>query len=187
MSPNYQLSKVYRILSNEPDSLMYIGSTTKPLLSQRMSQHRSDYRLFKLGKVKKTNSFDVFDKYGTENCYIELLELYPCESKDELHKREGHYIRTTVNVNRSIAGQTRKEHYEANKEDIRNYMNEVIICPICRDAHPRSSLSAHKRTKKHQYASIVQPITQNELIIEKTTKHLKAIENEIIEEEHNVI
>ena len=154
MSPNYQLSKVYRILSNEPDSLIYIGSTTEQLLSQRMSQHRAQYKRFKIGKANKTNSFDVFDKHGSENCYIELLETYPCESKDELHKREGHYIRTTENVNKKVPGRTRKEQSDANKEymqkynsDHRDFMNEVIICPICRNAHPRSSLSAHKRTK----------------------------------------
>ena len=145
-------------------------------LSQRMSQHRAQYKRFKIGKANKTNSFDVFDKHGSENCYIELLETYPCESKDELHKREGHYIRTTENVNKKVPGRTRKEQSDANKEymhkynsDHRDFMNEVIICPICRNAHPRSSLSAHKRTKKHQQAAVVQPITQNELIIENNT------------------
>ena len=35
--------------------------------------------------------YDLFAEFGYENCKIELIELYPCNSKAELHAREGFY------------------------------------------------------------------------------------------------
>ena len=46
---NYANSKVYKIWSTQGDKI-YIGSTTKPYLCQRMDKHRSDYKRFKDGK-----------------------------------------------------------------------------------------------------------------------------------------
>ena len=114
--PDYQKAKIYRILSDEPDSLIYIGSTTMPLLSQRMSQHRAMYKIFQLGKGGRTSSYDLFEKYGVDACNIELIELFPSNSKDELMKQEGHHIRNNDCVNKNIAGRTLKEYYIDNKE-----------------------------------------------------------------------
>ena len=70
-------------------------------------------------------SSGLFDVYGVENCYIELIELFPCKSKDELKMRENHYIRSLVCVNKNraiITPEERKEYvaeyYEKNKEEI---------------------------------------------------------------------
>ena len=70
-------------------------------------------------------SSGLFDEYGVENCYIELIELFPCKSKDELKMRENHYIRSLVCVNKNraiITPEERKEYvaeyYEKNKEEI---------------------------------------------------------------------
>ena len=42
---------------------------------------------------KKTTAIDIyiyiFNEFGIENCKIELIENYPCQSKEELFKREG--------------------------------------------------------------------------------------------------
>ena len=94
--PNYQLSKIYKIvpLNSEDDSDIYIGSTTKNTLAERMAEHRSKYRHWLEG-ISKVSSFRLFDKYGLENCYIFLIEEYPCNTKDELRAREGHFIITT--------------------------------------------------------------------------------------------
>jgi hypothetical protein len=113
--PNYNLGKVYKI---EPigGGDIYIGSTTKPRLSQRMTGHRSSYKLWKNGKSNKVTSFDVFDKYGIENCQIVLLESVNAKTRDELTARERHYIKTSECVNKQIAGRTQTEYREDNKE-----------------------------------------------------------------------
>lgn len=57
----------------------------------------------------------LFLAYGVENCYIELLETYPCASKEALKSREQHFIRThdCVNKNSAIIAEEDKETYMA--------------------------------------------------------------------------
>ena len=124
---NYENSKIYKIESLK-GNLVYIGSTTKEYLSQRMDTHRMCYKRWKEGKTNKTTSFDVFDAYGVENCSIILLETCPCKSKDELYAREAHYIKSLECVNRCVPGRTKetnyKEYYEKHKDRIHEYKKQ---------------------------------------------------------------
>jgi len=115
---NYGNGKIYKIESHSGDKI-YIGSTTKEYLSQRMDNHRGDYKRWKAGIIsKKTRSFELFDEYGADSCKITLLESYPCNSRDELTSREAHFIRTLECVNKAIPGRTDKEYYIDNKDYI---------------------------------------------------------------------
>jgi hypothetical protein len=91
----YQNGKVYKIEPlNGEEGDIYVGSTAKQYLSQRMTKHRELYKLWKKGKGgANMSSYHLFDKYGIENCSIMLLETYPCNSKDELRGREGFHMR----------------------------------------------------------------------------------------------
>ena len=124
---NYNNGKIYKI-ENNVDDMIYIGSTTKQYLSQRMDNHRSKYKSWKAGRIRKLMVFEIFDKHGIENCKIVLLELVNCESKDELLAREAFYIKSLVCVNRIIPLRTRKEYYNDNIEKIlkrkTNYYND---------------------------------------------------------------
>ena len=51
-----------------------------------------------------------------ENCKAELIESYPCASKEELNAREGYYIRNTECVNKLVAGRKWKEYYDDTRE-----------------------------------------------------------------------
>ncbi len=119
---NYGISKIYKIepTCDHPEEDIYIGSTTKKYLSQRMDTHRNNYKLWKDGKTNKTSSYDLFDKYGIDNCVILLIENCKCETIDELRSREGHFIKTMKCVNKCVAGRSKKEsdknYYENNKE-----------------------------------------------------------------------
>jgi hypothetical protein len=43
--PNYKQGKIYKIVAIDgPDDEIYIGSTTKKYLSERMSPHRNGYK-----------------------------------------------------------------------------------------------------------------------------------------------
>jgi hypothetical protein len=112
---NYENGKIYKIESHVGDKV-YIGSTTKEYLSQRMDTHRKDYKKWKNNKRGLTTSFNLFEEYGLENCKIILLESYPCSSKDELIARESYYIKTIDCVNKVIPDRTKQEYYKDNKE-----------------------------------------------------------------------
>ena len=116
---NYSNGKIYKIEPiNGEDGDVYIGSTTKEYLSQRMTAHRYDYKRYLDGKYHNVTSFKLFDKYGIDNCKIILLELVNTNTKDELHAREAYYIKLVDCVNKIIPLQTPKEHYKANKDAI---------------------------------------------------------------------
>lgn len=60
------------------------------------------------------SSFEIL-KY--DSAYIELIENYPCENKDQLNRREGQFIRETEKcVNKAVAGRTYAEYYADNKD-----------------------------------------------------------------------
>lgn len=116
---NYNNGKIYKIEAiNGEDGDVYIGSTTKQYLSQRMTAHRYDYKRYLDGKRENVTSFKLFEKYGVDNCIIILLESVNANSKDELLAREAHYIKSVACVNRCIPLQTSKEYKKANKDKI---------------------------------------------------------------------
>jgi hypothetical protein len=118
---NYANGKIYKIepICEHDEADVYIGSTTKKYLSQRMNDHLHNYNRWKAG-VKKVivTAFYLFDKYGTNNCSIELIENVNADSKDGLHAREGFYVRNIKCVNKYVPLRTRKEHYNDNKDKI---------------------------------------------------------------------
>ena len=119
---NYNNGKIYKIEAiNGEEGDIYIGSTTKELLSQRMDTHRSDYKKYLNGKHDNITSFKLFNKYGVENCKIILIELVNVNSKDELLSREAYYIKSLDCVNKCIPLQTTKEWRESNREKVKQY------------------------------------------------------------------
>jgi len=118
--PNYQQSKIYKIepICNHEENEIYIGSTTRKYLSQRMDSHGYDYQNWKDGKSSKVNSYILFDKYGFGNCRIILLELVNVKTKEELLAREAYYIKSLKCVNKYIPLRTDSEYYIDNKEKL---------------------------------------------------------------------
>ncbi len=112
---NYGNGKIYIIRSHQTDDVYY-GSTTKEYLSQRIDKHRSSYKRWKNGKHHYVTAYEIL-KY--DDAYIELVELYPCNSRDELTSREGSYIRNNDCVNKVVPGRTEKEFREDNREYVK--------------------------------------------------------------------
>ena len=109
--PNYQNGKIYCIRSPNTEQI-YIGSTVDTLC-RRFSKHKNS-------KTNQTQSKILFD---AGDAYIELIELYPCNSKEELNKREGEIMRATLNCcNRYIAGRTNAEYYKDNIDKRKEYL-----------------------------------------------------------------
>lgn len=107
---DYSKGKIYK-LECLVTGKVYIGSTTKQYLSQRLSIHRYGFRQWKEGKGDFLSSFEVMEGGQYE---MTLLELYPCRIKDELEARERHWIERMECVNRNVPTRTKKEHYREN-------------------------------------------------------------------------
>ena len=68
----------------------------------------ADFEIYVGGKKHFTTVYKIFNEYGKENCKLDLVANYPCQSKQELLKREGFQIQTTEGVNRCVAGTASK-------------------------------------------------------------------------------
>ena len=104
----YENGKIYKLVSPHTDKI-YIGSTCKERLCQRLAFHRCDYRRWLKNNNKFVTSFRLFELGDVE---IVLLESVNCNTKDELHKKEREYIekyKDTI-VNKNIPSRTSKEY-----------------------------------------------------------------------------
>jgi len=105
--------RVYSIRSHQTDDI-YIGSTIQTL-SQRMTDHRADYKQYLNKNPRYVTSYEIL-QYN--DAYIELLFEGEFESRNALDRKEGEYQRSMDCVNKRIEGRTKQEHYEDNKEEI---------------------------------------------------------------------
>ena len=124
MSENkYHKGQIYKI-TDVAYTECYYGSTIEPL-NKRMVHHRHRYINRDSGKETCIRSVNVlFDKYGLENCKIEWVEDYPCNSKKELARREGFYIQNNRCVNKNVAGRTNEECRQVSKEKKNKHQSE---------------------------------------------------------------
>ena len=130
----------------------YVGSTTQTL-SKRKSVHKKDYKRWLDGRKRCGSIYKLFEGGGEVDIY--LLEDYPCERKEQLHARERYWIENIDGscVNNRIPTRSVKEHLETFRNVIlerkKTWSQEKIKCE-CGSEVCRSSLSAHRRSKKHQ-------------------------------------
>jgi len=120
MVKDYANAKIYKLTSFETDKV-YIGSTIKQYLCQRLCAHNTAFEQFLRGNMNFITSFHIIKEGDAK---IELLEAYPCKDIDELRAREGHWIKklkkTWNVVNKVIPKRTSKEYYSDNAEMLKN-------------------------------------------------------------------
>ena len=154
--PDYQNSKIYKLVSNKTSDI-YIGSCLMRL-STRLCGHKH-----KSNKAVSRNLF-INDAIIT----IVLIEIFPCNTKNELKARELHHITTNncINVNKPFVceipcsdikawhkeyQQANKEHISANQKEYRQANKEHI------SANQKEYYQANKehlRTNKKEYNDV---------------------------------
>jgi group I intron endonuclease len=113
MKVDYSKGKIYKI-TNDFNNDIYVGSTCDTLV-KRFSNHKKDSK-------KERNEghpfYKLMNELGHTRFRIQLIEDYPCEDTYQLRQREGHFIREMGTLNLVIAGRTRTEYNQDNKERI---------------------------------------------------------------------
>ena len=157
-------AKIYKIVDNTSD-LVYIGSTQKEHLKQRLSQHKSDYHKYKKGGYRFVSAYQIFDNGDFDIC---LLENCIVNNLHELKLRERFYIESIKCVNMNIPSRTSSEwhkgyyakdketfkakaktNYDNNQDRIIKYRSEIINCPCGRNC-TRGNILQHKKSLVHQ-------------------------------------
>lgn len=143
----YQNGKIYKIISYAHPDEVYYGSTVEAL-SKRMAHH-----IWNATSQKKyvCSSKQVLQY---DDAKILLVENYPCNSREELNKREGEYILNNKCVNKIVAGQTEKEyrlvHKEERKEKRKVYEKNNAETIKIRRQHYSKQYLEQNRTEIHQ-------------------------------------
>jgi len=173
--PNYQQGKIYKLISPYTDKI-YIGSTVRQYLSQRLTSHVSHHNSFINGSTnKRVSSSDLLELGDVD---IILLESYPCNSKDELEARERYWIdqnrELIVNKKTPHRGcqERNQEYYKNNKTKIKqqveewteNNKNSIAIrrnqkfdCE-CGGIYFYANKHQHLKTEKHQTYLMIQTL-----------------------------
>ena len=159
-------AKIYIIFSHKGPKV-YIGSTKKQYLCNRISDHKSKYRM----KCKnRCSSADLFDEYGIDDCAYKILEECHIANRNEREQYWMDFYPSVVNKNailttverntqlRTIARHKRFENPEY-RAKIRAYENERIknaIPKLCDCGMIiKGHFSRHKTTQQHtQYIEL---------------------------------
>jgi len=164
----YQQGKVYAIICRKTGR-RYVGSTCEPTLARRFAEHTKGFKTWLVTGKKYMLSYDII-KDG--DCYIVLLELCPCNSRDELRMCEQKHIdfcecinkhrafiskeeilekkRQYNEQNRDKLLEQNKQNYEKKCDEINAKQRERVYCPHCEKEFSRGSLTRHiKRCKKN--------------------------------------
>jgi hypothetical protein len=119
----YENGKIYKLVSPHTDKI-YIGSTCKERLCQRLAKHKAYYKEWLKHKKYGITSIQLFELGDVE---IILIENFSCKTKDELLKKEREYIEKfkDIIINKNIPSRTqkenKKEYHQNNKEKIKQY------------------------------------------------------------------
>ncbi len=149
---DYSKGKIYTIRNKNEKNWIYVGSTIETL-SSRMSKHR-----YNSEKKPHTKFYSKIQDWN--DWFIELYELFPCKTLEELHKREGEIIREIGTLNMLINGRTQKEYRMDTKEKKSLYdkeyrennsdrINQDFKCD-CGGKYKFHHKKTHERTKIHQ-------------------------------------
>ena len=109
----YKRTKIYKI-TNDKDSMIYIGSTTQRHLSERLFLHCRDST--KIGHTTyNCKLYQHVRKYGSYYFNIELVEAYPCASDLEMRCREQYWLdqqdcSSLLNQRRAVALKRMPKH-----------------------------------------------------------------------------
>jgi|TARA_R110000744_G_C19066356_1_gene529585 hypothetical protein len=173
---DYKNGKIYQIVCNDTGEV-YVGSTASSL-EDRLSNHE---KKSKCDGGRLCCSKQIIDR---GNYAIEILETYPCESQDELRRKEGEYQKSMKCINTLIAGRTNKEYHQDYKVAIRerkvlyNNKHKVYIKGL---AHTRYEKHAVEQCEKQKVKSTCECgciIRKNGLTRHKRTKrHIDLMAN----------
>jgi hypothetical protein len=158
---------------------VYIGSTFKNYISERLTAHRYDYNKYKYGKKNYITSFILFDL--NKNVKIIELQRHHKITKSELKKYEHEEIinhKTAVNCympssicsngnkkewtkeynkkyrisNKDKIIEYKKEYYDNNKDKINEKISKKYTCQICGGRYTHNHKTNHVKTTKHKLA-----------------------------------
>lgn len=152
MENKYHRGKIYKLVCNVTGDVYY-GSTVEKTLARRLSGHIRDYKSYLKGNHAYVTSFSIIEKGDYD---IVLVEKYNCETKDDLRKRERHYVEDNVCINKQIPNKFNSvgfkkyhENYRIENKDRLNRLRKKPCKCVCGHIYSNRNKSRHFRSKIH--------------------------------------
>jgi len=163
----YKNGKVYKLVS-DVSPLIYIGSTCKTL-SARLSGHKKAY---KANEKRQAISRQMFELGG--NVSIILIEEVNCENKQQLLRRERHFIETMDCINKVIPI---REVGETNEKNMERHYNNMATNPEYVNKRHEQAKAYREKTKDVKITCECGAITtpKHQARHKKTIKHLEQL------------
>lgn len=132
-----KIGRIYKIISGQSNEC-YVGSTFDQL-NNRFKGHKNGYKNKDNPRASHVSSFDLFDKYGVENCKMILIKEYAVLDRRHLETKELLWIKKLGAINKiePVAGllskikakksesQMRREEQRAVKEEEKEMMKSI--------------------------------------------------------------
>ena len=179
----YSRGKIYKIISNQTNEVYY-GSTIEKYITNRLSGHKRNYRMWLKGKGRYTTSFELV-KY--DDCKIILVESYPCNTIYDLTSKEQYYLdnNNCINKNKAPTGLCRSEYnkqrYDTNRDELikqsqQYYVNNREMRLKCRKDHYQKHKDENKAYNKQYYDANIEKMKNyyecnKESILQKCKKY----------------
>jgi hypothetical protein len=138
--PDYSKGRIYRIVSPSHPEDVYYGSTIQTL-GVRMCGHRKQYI-----KREGSCSSSAVLQYG--DAIIILVEMFPCQSVEELRAREGWYILNNPCVNKKNPTPMTVERRREKEARWRSKHSQQATCE-CGGVFNVLETREHQKTLRH--------------------------------------
>lgn len=176
----YQKACIYKICCKDPSITdCYVGSTTD--FVKRRYDHKWNCDNSKYKKYYKLYRF-INNNGGWNNFNMQVIEQYPCNCKEELHRREGYFIRLlNCSLNAMIAGRTVKEYRIDKKDEQKQYRVDNREKILAQKKHYYNQNKEHLLIKQKQPYTCICGKTLtigNKSRHCKSKKHINFIENQ---------
>ena len=108
----YQDGKIYKILNSESNDIyIYIYGLYLLDVIEKNGKHRT--------KARQGSNVLLYQKLreiGESKFHIELVKAYHCQILEQLKKGEGEWMRDIATMNEQVAGRTKQEYNDDNRE-----------------------------------------------------------------------
>lgn len=94
----YEIGRIYKIQSGNSNEV-YVGSTIDTL-RRRLMGHINGYNNYKSKGTSNCTLYALFDKYGVDNCRIELIKEYEIADRTHLYAYESLWISKIATINK---------------------------------------------------------------------------------------
>ena len=178
--PDYQNGKIYTIRCKSDNTLIYVGSTITTL-SRRLAEHKS--------KSKKYNTRKIYQSINDnwDDFYIELYEVYPCENKEQLNKREGEITREIGTLNYQIAGRTPMEWRDDNIDKVKLAQqeynkNNAEKLKLAQQEYNKNNFEKLKLARQKNYTNNFEKIQEQTKLYRENNKDKKREQDKLYHE-----